>query len=96
MDYTDLKRRLRDDDHALVQRDRYQAAAAIDALEAEVARVSALAGIALDGWQSWVDDQLQGTSYYDETIAEVNATLTAPTPQAPDAQENPSNPPMQG
>jgi hypothetical protein len=57
----------------------YAPAAALDAKDAEIARVKAIAHIALDGWQSWIDDQLQGTSHYDESRAEVDAARAALT-----------------
>ena len=52
-------------------------AAAIAALEADVARVSAIAHNAIDEWASWVHDQLDGTSSLAEAIADVDAARAA-------------------
>lgn len=50
---------------------------ALEAAKREIERISALATHATDEWQSWVDDQLQGTSLYDDAIADVNAHRAA-------------------
>ena len=47
--------------------------------EREVERLRGAANIALDGWQSWVDDQLSGTSYYDGKCGEIAAVRSCIT-----------------
>jgi hypothetical protein len=54
-----------------------QWAARAEALEAEVARITAIANLALNEWALWVHDQLDGTSSLAEAIAEVDAARAA-------------------
>jgi hypothetical protein len=55
----------------------HEAATALEAKDAELARITAIAHIALDNWASWVHDQLDGTGMLDEAIAEIDGHRAA-------------------
>lgn len=67
------------------------AEAEIALLRAEVERLRALAAIAIDQWESFVESDYAGTGMYDDMIADVLAARAALSPETDGGQDAPAD-----